>query len=536
MKWNITTKVLSLTAASVVLLLSLGGAAWYQFNEVVANSGRLSLGNQMLRAQMDADMMHDALRGDVLAALRASGQKDAKAYQQVVVDTREHAGRFRKHLAENIERQLSGEVTAACRAVSEPLEAYIRGAEAIVTSAFAAPEEAEKQFEPFSKLFADLEVKMEALSDRIEAAGNSIAVETQDEVSAFSRTLIVGTGFSLIVLAILSLFLARSIPRPFASVITNLAHVSRLNSDSATLISAASQSVAEGASDQAASLQETSASLEEMTSMIKKSASDAQTTKDLARQTRSAADAGAVEMQEMRSAMDAVKVSSDNIAKIIKTIDEIAFQTNILALNAAVEAARAGEAGMGFAVVADEVRNLAQCSALAARETADKIQDSIVKSEHGVASSARVAERLQEIVTKARQVDELIGGIATAVTEQSQGIEQVNNAVMQIDKVTQSNAASAEESASASTELQKQAALVRGAVSELEQLVGGLQRVESPAKVTAFQQATPAPTRTPVSAPARANSSPAPRAKPVVTASATRPAAKAPDDDNFISF
>ena len=180
-------------------------------------------------------------------------------------------------------------------------------------------------------------------------------------------------------------------------------------------------------------------------------------------------------MAEMTTAMNAIKASSDDIAKIIKTIDEIAFQTNILALNAAVEAARAGEAGMGFAVVADEVRSLAQRCAQAAKETATKIEDAVQKSAHGAEISAKVAKSLEEIVTKARQVDEMAGEVASASREQTQGIEQVNTAVAQMDKVTQSNAATAEESASAAEELNAQADALKDAVAELLQMVDGRQ-------------------------------------------------------------
>jgi uncharacterized phage infection (PIP) family protein YhgE len=163
------------------------------------------------------------------------------------------------------------------------------------------------------------------------------------------------------------------------------------------------------------------------------------------------------------------------VSKIIKTIDEIAFQTNILALNAAVEAARAGEAGMGFAVVADEVRNLAQRCAQAAKETAAKIEDSVQKSIHGVEISAKVGRSLEEIVSKARQIDEMAAEVATASKEQNQGIGQVNTAVSQMDKITQSNAANAEESASAAEELNAQAEGLKDAVQNLLQIVGGLQ-------------------------------------------------------------
>jgi methyl-accepting chemotaxis protein len=207
--------------------------------------------------------------------------------------------------------------------------------------------------------------------------------------------------------------------------------------------------------------------------MTKRNAENALSAKDLSSETRHAAETGSTNMQEMNHAMADIQSASGNISKIIKTIDEIAFQTNILALNAAVEAARAGDAGLGFAVVADEVRNLAQRSAQAAKETAEKIEDSIAKSANGVALSGKVTESLTQIVTKARQVDELVAEIATASREQSQGIDQVNTAVTQMDKVTQTNAAAAEESASASEELNAQAATLREIVAELQILVTG---------------------------------------------------------------
>jgi len=268
-------------------------------------------------------------------------------------------------------------------------------------------------------------------------------------------------------------FVARGLTRKIGTVTELLSSGVGQTTAAAGEISSASQSLAEGASEQAASLEETSASLEEMSSMTKRNADNAQNAKDLATGTRHAADTGFADMQAMSDAMNAIKASSDGISKIIKTIDEIAFQTNILALNAAVEAARAGEAGMGFAVVADEVRNLAQRSAEAAKETAAKIEDSIQKSENGVQISAKVAQGLQEIVSKVRQVDELVAQIATASKEQSLGIEQVNTAVSQMDKVTQANAASAEESASAAEELNAQAVTLNGIVADLQRLVGG---------------------------------------------------------------
>jgi methyl-accepting chemotaxis protein len=274
--------------------------------------------------------------------------------------------------------------------------------------------------------------------------------------------------------------IVRSLNKVLGRVANSLNEGSGQVASAAGQVSSASQTLAEGSSEQAASIEETSASLEEMSSMTSRNSENAQKANELARQARTAADKGASDMQSMSAAMEAIKVSSDDIAKIIKTIDEIAFQTNILALNAAVEAARAGAAGMGFAVVADEVRNLAQRSAQAAKETAAKIEGAISKTGQGVTLSGKVAETLNEIVVKARQVDELAAEVANASREQTQGITQINTAVGQMDKVTQSNAANAEESAAAAQELNAQAEIMKQTVAELLNLIGGTHSTGSP--------------------------------------------------------
>ena len=262
-------------------------------------------------------------------------------------------------------------------------------------------------------------------------------------------------------------------------------------------VSSASQTLAEGASEQAASLEEISSSLVELSSTTKHNATSAGAAKTAADAARSAAEHGSAEMLKMQEAMAGIRQSSADISKIIKTIDEIAFQTNILALNAAVEAARAGEAGAGFAVVADEVRNLAQRCAVAARETADKISDAAARSELGASLSSEVSQSLQEIVAKSREVDQLVAEVAGASREQSEGIEQVNCAITELDKVTQSNAAGAEESASAAEELNAQAAELQYAANGLAALVGlaasGPNHREEPVARVASAPNPPAP-------------------------------------------
>ncbi|HEY9172051.1 MAG TPA: bacteriohemerythrin [Verrucomicrobiae bacterium] len=305
-----------------------------------------------------------------------------------------------------------------------------------------------------------------------------------------------GIGGNLAVAIALVMLITRPITTRLGKVTDTLSQSSDQVKSSAAQVTTASQSLAEGASEQAASLEETSASLEEMASMTQRNTETAEQVKELATAARQAGDAGAADMQAMTQAMNEIKQASDDVAKIVKTIDEIAFQTNLLALNAAVEAARAGEAGAGFAVVADEVRSLAQRAAAAAKETSGKITDSVAKSAHGVQISGKVAKSLAEIVLKARQVDELAASVASASREQSQGITQVNTAVSQMDKVTQGNAASAEESAAAAEELNTQAGAMKEAVAELRSLVDGVQvAAETEARSSAGGQRPAASTR-----------------------------------------
>ncbi|AOS43350.1 Methyl-accepting chemotaxis protein III [Lacunisphaera limnophila] len=304
----------------------------------------------------------------------------------------------------------------------------------------------------------------------------SITLRESEVLAAARRlrnTIVLTGGLVLAGVLVVVWWIARGISRPVRDIAQQLGAGADEITAASGQVSSAGQSLAAGASEQAASLEETSSSLVELSSMTKRNAEHAATAKALAAETRAAADAGTTDMEKMATAMADLQKTSKSVAQIVKTIDEIAFQTNILALNAAVEAARAGEAGAGFAVVAEEVRNLAQRSASAAKETAATISEAVRMSELGVGISGKVATGFGGIVERTRRLDGLVADIAHACQEQSEGIVQINAAVGQMDKVTQGNAAGAEENSAAAEELNAQAVTLRGCVNDLLQVVNG---------------------------------------------------------------
>ncbi|HEY1171676.1 MAG TPA: methyl-accepting chemotaxis protein [Verrucomicrobiae bacterium] len=295
----------------------------------------------------------------------------------------------------------------------------------------------------------------------------------QDAVAGFAsiQSNTIGFGLASLFITVLAVVLVSVVASRSRHRISNI--VGQLATGSEDVMHAAegmsetSTKLSDAGSRQAASVEETSASIEEIRSMVQSNSDHANSAKSLAREAYQAAGEGEKDMAELSKAMDEIKASSDNIAKILKSIEEIAFQTNLLALNAAVEAARAGEAGLGFAVVADEVRNLAHRASAAARETAQSIKESLQRSARGVDITRRVATGLEGIVGKARQVDQLVGQIATACSEQAKGIEQINAAMGEIDQVSQMTAHDADASAAASAQLRSQSSDLQAAVAEL---------------------------------------------------------------------
>jgi len=311
----------------------------------------------------------------------------------------------------------------------------------------------------------------------VEIAGWCVGLtQNADEFLAAAhsiRNFIVIIGVIFLVLTIVAVtFFARSISSPIKNAVDQMGEAAHQVAAASTQVSASSQSLAEGASEQASALEETSSSLEEMSSMTKQNAGNAAQADSLMKQANQVVQKANESMESLTRSMREITAASEETSKIIKTIDEIAFQTNLLALNAAVEAARAGEAGAGFAVVAEEVRNLAMRAADAAKNTSGLIEGTVKKIKDGSALVAKTNEAFAEVAVSTSKVGELVGEIAAASQEQAQGIDQINKAVAEMDKVTQQTAANAEESASASEEMNAQAEQMKNISFTLVNIIG----------------------------------------------------------------
>jgi len=407
--------------------------------------------NVLLRSSIAIDLTEIQKQRSIAQSVQNKLQEDVKKYEPLIVDDED------RRLYDELKRSVSEFELAVKQTNALDLTGadYDRAVEQGVAGA------------------------AEAVMRAVTASWNyNIKLSMGDAASAKSTVSNVNIGSiaGLLVLVAMSggllTWLVRTTSSALGSVSNSLGNGARDTASAASQVASSSENLSQGAAEQASAIEETSASLEEISAMIRSTADNARKAKSLAGAARTAADNGANSMDEMKNAMAAINLSSSEVAKIVKNIDEIAFQTNILALNAAVEAARAGDAGAGFAVVADEVRSLAQRSAAAAKETADKIDTAIANSRRGSECTATVGASLTEIRSSVAAADQLVGDIAIAASEQATGISQITIALNQIESISQSNTATAEQSAAAAGQLDSQASTMRDLVRKLDGLLG----------------------------------------------------------------
>jgi methyl-accepting chemotaxis protein len=513
--FTIQRKLIVFSLIALIFTSVVGGAGYWAATNLGSAKDEIMRNASAIKLQLQADQARGNLYADVLSAILAGTKKDQQQIADLKKDAEDHSNAFLEAVNSLEASQVNDNIKQETAKTRPYMEVYLASVNTFMGLASTDIDAALTRFPEFTTAFRSLGVEMGLLGNLIDNSSN----QTQSNAStdlARSVMLIVTLSAWIILLA-LAFFVGRSIIRPLNNAIKIARHVAdgdltsnieveskdetgqllqalkdmneslngivgevRNTTDS---ISTAAKEIAAGNSDlsqrteeQASSLEETASSMEELTSTVKQNAENAKQANQLAANASDIAVKGGLAVNEVVQTMASISTSSKKIVDIISVIEGIAFQTNILALNAAVEAARAGEQGRGFAVVATEVRNLAQRSAAAAKEIKILIGDSVDKVDTGSRQVDQAGATMDEIVTAVKRVTDIMAEIAAASNEQSDGIEQVNRAIIQMDEVTQQNAALVEQAAAAAESMQEQAGTLMEAVSifKLETGKGGM--------------------------------------------------------------
>jgi methyl-accepting chemotaxis protein/methyl-accepting chemotaxis protein-1 (serine sensor receptor) len=472
--WTIGQKLYAGVGALLVFLLGAGVAAYWVASSQKAHLDETAKGTAK-RLELAMIMSDSAgnLRGAQRLTLLAAASADQSRLQDGRREVSDELTRLRQAMDDLRSRLVTEEGRRYLADVSDRLRAWeaMNGQVNDLINAGKTPEAVTYQFTQGRPITAAIQSGAAAIVD-IQRRMMQQAITSADSQYANARLIMLTIVLFSLGIGALVIFTVRDISRTLLARAVALRDGSQQVVSAASQVAASSQSLSQGATEQAASLEETSASMEEMASMTRQNADNSQQAAGLMGEVDRRVSESNAALAAMVSSMSGIQESSAKVAKIIKTIDEIAFQTNILALNAAVEAARAGEAGMGFAVVADEVRSLAQRSAQAAKDTAALIDESSANAQQGSATVEQVAATIGGITASVSKVKGLVDQVSLASQQQSQGIDQVTQALSQMERVTQTTAATAEECAAASEELNAQAEGSLGIVHQIEAMAG----------------------------------------------------------------
>lgn len=455
------------TASAIYSVWTIRNLRTQMHEEIVGSAARL---DQARQVTLGITNMRMAMRGISIFSMMHAQEPFNKA-RAAFGDA---ADDVRKTVQEMASGNIGAEERASVNAIRAALDPWVANFQEFADmSANGHGEEASQMTLKKTSPLMDAAQKGAADFGKANSARRDAAIDAAE--SAIRRNELPTYLFLSVVLVASAsgFFVVTGMSRTLKEISESVANGAHQVSQAAAQVSSSSQSLAESSAENAASLEETSASAEQISSMAQRNTENSQNAANIVAHSEDRFHETNQALHEMVAAMAEINGSSQKISKIIKVIDEIAFQTNILALNAAVEAARAGEAGMGFAVVADEVRNLAQRCAQAAKDTSSLIEESIAKSEGGKARVDRVAEALRGVTSEATEVKNLVDEVSTGSQEQARGLDQISRAIAQMEKVGQSTAATAEESAAAAQQLNAQSASLTSAAQQLRLLVDG---------------------------------------------------------------
>ncbi|MDY6944527.1 MAG: methyl-accepting chemotaxis protein [Pseudomonadota bacterium] len=489
MQLTIRARLFSLAVLTLVAMLALGLSSFRGMTEAVDGLVSVFATSRALRNHLEGDMMHDALRADVLSALLAQTPEERHS---VNASLREHADHFRKMIAENDRHVTDPELQSSLRAVGPVLESYILSAEAVVSAAQTDVGMARSMLPAFVATFEELEGRLAAISDRIQESAAAAEVAAQSATTAARWREVGILALMLIITIAVATWIVRGINRGISRLVDTITQIQRtrdlskrvevssrdelgqlaecfnalvvelqgiiseVNRGAADIdggaeqMSSSSRVMASGAAEQAESLGRITSSLATLSDLTDQTTQITGRANSLSADSQQAADRVAAELETMSTAMAEIRTASAEVGKVNRAVDEIAFQINLLSLNAAVEAARAGEAGRGFAVVAEEVRSLAQRSAKAAKETSALIESAMHRAERGVQIAGSVGEALGNIAVVTTQMNDMLREIAKAANSQAKGVADIRGGIGALEKVSRQAAANAETLAGAS--------------------------------------------------------------------------------------